>query len=178
MLSEKKFKDILVAMKEDEIKEIDLDERFYLWVEKNDNGDGTLGWCIEIHDRVYKDDTFCESVGIYDIEELDYDYLIKFVKSEKNYFIERDRYLERSKYINKTYKKEINLDDLGIIKWALWSLEDKYEHKLPIHLVTVFQEVSNIREIKMLIIASELISDRFYMEDLIDLCIKILKKYE
>ena len=98
--------------------------------------------------------------------------------SEKDYFIERDRYLERSKYINKTYKKEISLDDLSIIKGALWSLEDKYEHELPSHFVTVFQEVENIKEIKMLIIASELISNEYYMEDLIDLCIKILKKYE
>jgi hypothetical protein len=79
MLSEKELKDILLSMEEDEIKEIGLDERFYIWTEKNDNGDNTLGWCIEIHDRAEKNDTFCGSVGIYDIEEFDYDYLIKFV---------------------------------------------------------------------------------------------------
>jgi hypothetical protein len=60
MLSEKELKDILLSMEEDEIKEIGLDERFYIWTEKNDNGDNTLGWCIEIHDRAKRMILFVE----------------------------------------------------------------------------------------------------------------------
>jgi hypothetical protein len=83
MLSKRDLIDILVRMEENEIKEIDLSDGFYLWAEKNDNGDGVLGWCLEIHNRLQEDDTFCESIGIYDIIDFDYDYLVKYISNQK-----------------------------------------------------------------------------------------------
>ena len=72
---------------------------------------------------------------------------------------------------------EMSENSLNKIKGALWSLEDYYDYKFPSHFVTIFQQVETALEVKMLIIALELIKKDFVkVEELIDLCYDELSK--
>lgn len=82
MISKRELIDRLLSMKEDEIIEVPMKYKYYLWIEHDSNGDDTYGWCIELHNTKYKKtDTICKHFGIYAIEELDYLGIIEYINN-------------------------------------------------------------------------------------------------